>query len=229
MYSPAHDSERPSYYAVLPAEVRYDKNLSPLEKLLFAEITALSNKEGYCWASNAYLAELFGRTAKYISEVISKLAKKNYLFVEVDQAAGNSRKIYIGVPKNTGSYPEKTGEAIPKKPEHNSITNIEVNTKTKYTEKDVEMTKLLMRLVAENFKFIDPSKHGAKDYEEMNRLNRRDNRGYDLIEFVIVWCQNDQFWRQNIRSVQKLRKQFDNLMVRAQAEIQKRESLVVAI
>ena len=51
--------DNPSYYAILPANVRYDKNLKPMEKILYAEITALSNKNGYCSASNSYFAKLY--------------------------------------------------------------------------------------------------------------------------------------------------------------------------
>lgn len=50
---------RPGYWAVLPAKVRYDKTLRPNAKLLYAEITALADARGYCWATNGYLAELF--------------------------------------------------------------------------------------------------------------------------------------------------------------------------
>ena len=38
-------TEKPNYYAVLPAIVRYDNDLKPNEKLLYAEIVALSNME----------------------------------------------------------------------------------------------------------------------------------------------------------------------------------------
>lgn len=44
--------ERPSYFAVIPASVRYDERLKPSEKILYAEITALINIKGYCYATN---------------------------------------------------------------------------------------------------------------------------------------------------------------------------------
>ena len=55
----------------------------------------------------------------------------------------------------------------------------------------------------------------SKDYAEMNRLYRIDKWSYEQIEYIIKWSQNDDFWRKNIRSVSKLRKQFENLIVRA--------------
>lgn len=37
----------PAYYAVIPANVRYDKNLSPIEVLLYSELTALNNYQEF--------------------------------------------------------------------------------------------------------------------------------------------------------------------------------------
>ena len=44
------NADNPGYYAVIPANVRYDKRLKPNAKLLFGEITCLTNKKGFCWA-----------------------------------------------------------------------------------------------------------------------------------------------------------------------------------
>ena len=71
--------ERPNYYAILPAQVRYDKDLTDKEKLLYAEITALCNKEGHCWAGNQYFADLYNVSTRTIIRSINNLVLKKYL------------------------------------------------------------------------------------------------------------------------------------------------------
>lgn len=93
----SENNETPSYYAILTANVRYDNNLTDSEKLLYAEITALSNKYGYCTASNKYFAKLYDVTDVTISRRISKLKQCGYLRIE-QQRKGEKivlRKIYI--------------------------------------------------------------------------------------------------------------------------------------
>ncbi len=47
--------EKPGFYAILPATVRYDRRLKSAEKIFYAEITALSDKTGYCYAEQRLL------------------------------------------------------------------------------------------------------------------------------------------------------------------------------
>ena len=84
-----------NYYAIIPAEVRYDSRLSSSQKLLYAEITALSNQSGYCWASNKYFSELYGVGKNTISTWMSGLCKCGYVKVDVDRSKGNLRKVYL--------------------------------------------------------------------------------------------------------------------------------------
>ena len=72
-------AESPNFYAIIPANVRYDKELSANAKLLYGEITSLCNKEGYCWATNSYFAELYNVSNKSISLWIKQLVQKGYI------------------------------------------------------------------------------------------------------------------------------------------------------
>ena len=73
---------KPSYYAVIPANVRYDKTLPGKSGMLYGEVTALSNEKGYCWAGNEYFAELYGVNDKTISKWITALVKGGYIISE---------------------------------------------------------------------------------------------------------------------------------------------------
>ena len=75
--------EKPSYYAIIPANVRYDKRLTDKAKLLYGEITCLTNKTGECWASNQYFADLYGVSKQTISNTISLLIKYGYITSEL--------------------------------------------------------------------------------------------------------------------------------------------------
>lgn len=77
------NESQPNYYAVIPARIRYDKDLKPNEKLLYGEITALANKRGECWASNKYFSELYEVHQDTISKWISNLKNKGYISVEL--------------------------------------------------------------------------------------------------------------------------------------------------
>jgi hypothetical protein len=91
--------EFPSYYAVIPAEVRYDKNLEPNAKLLYGEITALCNRSGFCWSGNQYFADLYDVDLRTIKRWLSSLKENNYIWIEHDKTSFNGkRKIYIRPP-----------------------------------------------------------------------------------------------------------------------------------
>ena len=90
--------EQPSYYAVIPSHVRYCEKLGYAERLLYGEITALTGKDGYCFASNKYFAELYHVTIPTISKWISHLNKYGFIKVEIIRSEKNEvleRRIFI--------------------------------------------------------------------------------------------------------------------------------------
>ncbi|MBL1057730.1 conserved phage C-terminal domain-containing protein [Ligilactobacillus salivarius] len=71
--------DKPSYYSILTADVRYDEKLNASEKLLFSEITALSNKHGYCTAGNGYFSKLYNVSDRSVTRWIKHLKELGYL------------------------------------------------------------------------------------------------------------------------------------------------------
>lgn len=83
--------ENPNYYAIIPATVRYS-NITPNAKLLYGEITALSNKHGYCYASNAYFSILYGVSKTSINNWINELIDNKFISREIVYAE-NSKEV----------------------------------------------------------------------------------------------------------------------------------------
>ena len=125
------------YYSIIPSKILYNKELKANEKLLYAMITSLSCKEGYCFATNNYFAEELGVHPKTVSSWISDLRNKNYIKVEMVRKENKQiiqRKIYINdvpYPLNNGyMYQSKNGQAIHQNMEANNIrNNIKINNK----------------------------------------------------------------------------------------------------
>lgn len=65
-----------NWYAVITADVLYDKELTPRQKLLVAIISNLSNDKGYCFATNAYFAEMLQCSVSSIQRDLNVLEEK---------------------------------------------------------------------------------------------------------------------------------------------------------
>ena len=119
-----------SYYAIIPAYIRYNKELKFAERLMYGEITALSNKEGYCFASNRYFADLYGVSISTISRWISHLAELGSLHIEIirnDKKEIVERRIYVVdnpyMQNNQYPYVQNSTYPICKKSKDNIINN----------------------------------------------------------------------------------------------------------
>ena len=71
--------EKPNYYAILTAEVRYSKALTPNAKLLYAELTALCNMNGKCTASTEYFCRLYEVSRVSIQKWLKNLEENNHI------------------------------------------------------------------------------------------------------------------------------------------------------
>ncbi|MDM1345720.1 helix-turn-helix domain-containing protein [Myroides marinus] len=193
----------PGYYAIIPASVRYDKELQPNAKLLYGEITALAQREGFCWAGNDYFAELYDVSTETISRWISALKKAGYIEVELYKKEGNKRKIAID--KKVKTYCEKSQDLLTKKSipiDENVKSNkesITINNTSKRTALDFlkENAFSLYEIFEMRFKkqISDYNKfcelfNCKFDEEDLEyTVKKIDNR---LTRFAINYCENER-------------------------------------
>ena len=106
----AENKVKPSYYAVIPASVRYDDSIPANAKLLYGEISALIGEEGFCYASNAYFAELYKVSERTITGLVSKLQKAGHICISIerdDTGQITARKLFLSVSVPDGQPVEK--------------------------------------------------------------------------------------------------------------------------
>lgn len=119
--------ENPNYYSIIPADVRYDTRLTPNSKLLYAEITALANMNGKCFATNDYFAKLYCVSKTSISKWVSQLVEFGYIQSEIIYKDGSKEieKRYLTILK----YPpqEKFNTPPQEKFKDNNTTIVEYN------------------------------------------------------------------------------------------------------
>jgi hypothetical protein len=90
--------DTPNYFAIIPANVRYCDDLCANAKLLYGEITALCHKDGYCYASNQYFAELYKlKRIQTVTDWIKQLEKSKFIRVELVYRGKEiiQRRLYI--------------------------------------------------------------------------------------------------------------------------------------
>ena len=130
------EKQEASYYSIIPATILYNENLKANQKLLYAIIISLTHKEGYCYATNKYLAEKLGVKTNTASSWITDLNRKGFIKVELirnDKKQIVGRRIYLNDTPYAfyNVYPSnvKMAEGIPFKSKENNIIN---NNKNRY-------------------------------------------------------------------------------------------------
>lgn len=206
----------PSYYANIPAPVRYDKTLPANAKLLYGEITALTSLKGYCWSSNSYFADLYGVHEKTISLWISKLKKSGHIIAEIGM--NYKRKIFI-TPRNNAVPPPQKADSPhvkrrsppPQKADSiNTMSTTSNNTMTKKNpakrrspspadknQKYRPLAELLYKLDEETASYVPGSRNVEKTIDtwadSIRLLFENDKKKaltFEIVEGVIRWCKD---------------------------------------
>ena len=174
-------NEKPSYYAIIPANVRY-ANLKPNAKLLYGEITALSNKHGFCFASNKYFAELYNVNKNTISSWVSDL--KSYGFVNIDIEKDINKQII----RRCISITKIMDNPIHEKLKYNSTS---INT----TSNNISIKEKFINQVM----FFDYPKEMKEDFinywtEGKNKMRYQKQATFEIKLRLARWSKNSTKW-----------------------------------
>ena len=158
------------YYAIIPANVRYDKNLPANAKLLYGEITALCNEKGFCWATNEYFAKLYDVSKVSISKWISALIDGGYITSEIIYKDGSKQILNRYLRIVTHPIKEKFNTPIKENFAYNNTNNNNtINKKETYKEK------------FETFYKAYPRKVGKANVEKWFNKNKPDDKLFELM------------------------------------------------
>lgn len=207
-----------NYFAIIPAPVRYCKKLKANEKLMFGELTALTNEKGFCYASNDYFANLYGVSKTSVSKWISSLEKNKFIRVKMiyqkDTKQIKERRIYISTLLKKTSIPieEKLNTPIEEKLKvniYNNINNIKDNNSTKFEKRQYSQ---ITQKAFSHFANLFPEKYRPKTQLQKNKwldclekIQKIDK--YDLREVYNLAknLRQDEFWQNNFLTILKFR------------------------
>lgn len=202
--------EKPNYFSILTAEVRYDENLSASEKICYSEITALTGKYGYCYATNGYFAKLYKVSNNTIRRRIKNLEKYGYISTELIYKTNSyeveKRKIYITPPSkmivpplqkcSEGSH-QKYREGTYKNVEDNNININNINKNNIYSpagQDDVNLNPKIKDIIYflnaqcnKNFK--------ANTKNTVDIINKRLKEGFTVKDFKKVILKKSKQWK----------------------------------
>lgn len=244
-YTGNHMSQesKPSFYAVIPANVRYCSNIEMGAKLLYAEITSLTHVEGYCWASNEYFSNLYEVETRTIQRWISSLVKENFITLEmIKEGFKTKRKIWIFIDNSNNVYGmtkmscSSTTKMSPSTRQKCRTNNKPINTSSLRSEEkeykeDPKSPKATPEVSAEadslfNF-FLQKMKERKKDFKTpnvdkwkscMDLLLRLDKRDPDEAKKIIEWASTHKWWKIGCTSPESLRKNYDDMQMQMEAE-----------
>jgi hypothetical protein len=233
-----------STFSILPSYILELDHLEPNAKLLFAIITSLTQREGYCWASNKFLAEKMRCTDKAIEKWLKSLKDAQCIKVETVKVGMKwDRKIWISLdfqnifanPTNVGDRTLQTEGIEPYKRRVYSISNKKIREihRPEPPESPPPQPKVSAPPSAEasglyDF-FLGTIRERQPDFKEPNKLKwiqeferllKIDKRSVEKVRELIIWASTHKWWKSACLSPSKLRSEYDSMFPQMESDLE---------
>lgn len=233
------ENNQSSLYYVIPAEIMHSKELSMEEKLLYGLISGLSNKHGYCFASNEWFQEELNISESSLKKYLHNLEKSGYITRKMTSLENNpfKKQRHIFINTNFKKCLPRSEFNLIEKPESNLLEGqnltpiISEEKKLKSEEKksaapppSADASALfnffLQKIKERNPAFKDPNREKwAKEFEAMMK---HDKRKFEDVKDLIEWIHANSFWKSICLSPSSLRKNYDKIAMQREGEKEKR-------
>lgn len=192
--------EKPNYYAVIPANVRYDENLKLGEKMMYGEITSLTYKTGECWASNNYFARLYKVSPQAISKWIKSLEQYKYITIDYEMQGKTINKRIIKMVSTDidrvsttvegGYQPQLRGYQ-----QEIKENNININNTSNINNKK-EIYKEIGKRVIDRLNELNKTKYSSTSETNLKFIRARLNQKHTEEELMLVVDKMSYLWNQ---------------------------------
>lgn len=153
-----------SYYVLIPEKILHNNKLSPFARLIYGELLALANINGFAWISNKKLAEKYDVTTRTITQAVSALETENLLVTKLIYKPNSKeverREIYFNAPmennfmgvskKSSIPYGKNLPYPIEKNFQDNNTVNNTINNHNNNSD-----IQILINFYEENFGMIN--------------------------------------------------------------------------
>lgn len=108
-------------YIIIPDKLKVDSSVIPSAKLLYGDIVLLTNKQGYCFATNRYFGKVYGVGVSSITKWVKSLKDSGYIKIKYFKNKSiSNREIYIT--QKCEGYSKNMTDPLSQKSQHNNTS-----------------------------------------------------------------------------------------------------------
>ena len=209
-------NNNPNYYAILTSDVRYCPDLSAQEKLLYAEITALTSKDGVCFAGNKYFADLYNLSTVTISRQISALEKAGFIKIDYEKSGAKVKKRLITINKNVNGKAQTVNKnvnrTINKNVKENNINILTLQDNNNISQDAKDCVALFIEQLKKTNPKVDRSEKQKIKYGEIFDI-MIGAYSVNEIKRMIRFATTDNFWKKICLSAEKISMHSEKLWI----------------